>query len=354
MNGKSYSYMITIKDKIKNKLWHLKYKMSEFRYNLGQSVLMKLGVRPTYLAEVKYTPIDLIMHTWKEFAGGVVAFGDCDGFAKIYITTDGPNVGMPEGWFYAPPEHFLLIDDEGSIVDLWLESKLAREEPVESREERKKKTPEELKEELDNDHDDRIFWVVDCKATGVGLHSKHQVRHGFWTRIVSTSLELALNKTYELWKAEHNLSDKEKEKKSSRDNYSKVFLENLWRGENPIEDQMKFEIVKGDYIEKFRKELDPEDWYNLWRLLKERQEELTEFTEAVKSELEGIYPIFDQYLLDKDRRHKEDTDYKRDPISGLITFRHSEDWDDMMDRWDREDQLKDQMIESVKEKFKRP
>lgn len=330
----------SVKEKLENKLWHLRYKVSEFKYNLKESFLNKIGLRPTFIAVPHDTKIDLALHEWKEFSGAVTAFGDCDGFAKITTVFGGEfSVDLDEGWFHYPPNHYLLLDGE-KVIDLWQE-----------------RQDEKLGKEIaaDDDNDNKVYWIVEARSTLVGLHSKLQVRHGFWTRVISTNLTNALNKTYELWRVEHNLSDAIQERKDSRRNYPKAFIDNLWRGEDPIKSQLDYETLKGDYLDRFVEKLDAEDWFHLWRLLKNKQESLTKFTDGVREHLSslGVLNTFDQYLIETEKKRKEDRNERTDSDTGLITFR-TESWEEMTSKWEQELNLQKQMIESVRDKFKRP
>jgi len=168
-----------------------------------------------YIIHNPNTTIDQALKRFKKFCGEVVSFGVADGFASISITQGADCAAehdMGRGWKYHPPYQYLLVLLDGTVqtmVDYFAEGE--RKATLSYRVVQKM-SPEELRNNpaIDDGTDDKIYWVVNCKSGLVCADSKLNVRNGFWTRIVSESLDLAVDKTIELWEEESNKPDSEK------------------------------------------------------------------------------------------------------------------------------------------------
>lgn len=159
-----------------------------------------------------------ILEKYKEFLSTVVSFGQADGFVSINLE-EGlvfTNSSIPSWWRIDPPDHFLLVHTDGHLEEI---QKALDREDKQDRENQKKisrllreKNPdlEEIRR-LDSPATTK-HWVVNCRAGGVCVDSKLQVRHCFWTICVSENLELALQQTVSLWEKESLLPDKQKNK----------------------------------------------------------------------------------------------------------------------------------------------
>lgn len=231
------------------------------------------------LKKPKYLKSNLL-DDWEAFAKKVVLFGHCDGFAKLVNCSIAEyNVDMSYGWQHQAPDHYLLIKPCMTEINL----KIDRNDAEDNDE--------------DENYRDNIGWIVDVKAGLVTIDSKLPVRSGFWTRVVSENLEVALNKTYSLWELEcKNNSNPPKR------NDSKYFLCNLI-DETSIYNMLSY-YDSERMINKFKKEFKMKDWFYLWENLKKKEKELNTFKKLIKNHLEDVSNLFDKFIIEKQKTRK--------------------------------------------------
>lgn len=273
--------------------------------------------KPTYILATTDRKIDKAMQKFAEFAAKVSAFGECDGFAEITVS-QGPHwegCSLSRGWELFPPEHYILINLDGSEVEM-----IKHLNDLDAERDRRyaafdKLSPTQLKNAIKNQDplvtdldlfDDNIYFIVNCHAGGVSMNAAYRVPHGFTTRIVSQSLDLAIEKTFKLWEEEHKKPDSEKYRSLPR-NYHKdlSYAIEQMHDKNSIEDVLKtltdsfwgkdtlaaMDSFQAWSIVKFVWELE-KDIQKLYKLLKK------EFSSTVfkkhYDELENLDKLFDR------------------------------------------------------------
>jgi hypothetical protein len=234
-------------------------------------------------------PLDASLIHLKNFLSKVVTFGDADGFVTIELTegVNFPNTcSLPEWWRKDPPDHFLFIHLDGKEEEMT--SYLDRTDKEDSKKQKefhkKLKDPnfKPTKEDSWDSFDNRIYWVISCKATLIAQDSELPVRTGFWTKIVSESLDLAAEKTMSLWLAESKLPDRVKYKKY-RHNFKKeldVLLSRMHHDYtlNPlVETIMEYEdsfFRKSKNLDKFKATIDKVSAWKIFNQIKHTEREI--------------------------------------------------------------------------------
>lgn len=231
----------TFKKTLSRKRWELKQYLGWKAYFAVQRIYKRLGLYSNFEVKEYNTSPDKALAEWKRFSGAVTCFGEADGFASIHTTEYKYDLSgcLHLGWqYYNSPEHFLEILEDGTEVDLT---------DIEAADKF------ELEEDFSKPLRERIYWIVEAKAGLVCCGSIYQVRHGFWTRIVSENLEKAIKRTIQLWEQEHRKPDsiklREEAQTKSRESYLKHLAYEGWSDAWILDTESVEDNLKGAKIE---------------------------------------------------------------------------------------------------------
>ena len=280
-----------------------------------------------YLISNSVGPLDTNLSSLKQFLAKVVSFGNADGFVDIELVqgVTFPNTcSLPEWWRKDPPEHFLFIHLDGKEEKMTSyldrvdkkDSKRLREYTKKLKDPSFKPTPENCY----NDFDDHIYWVVSCKATLIAQDSELPVRTGFWTKVVSESLDLAAKKTISLWTEESKLPDKIKYK-PYRYNFKKeleVILSRMhydYTLRPLVETLYEYDddfLRKRKNLEKFLNSIDKVSAWKIFNHIKETERDIKTIKQYLKDKLldkrfEDFYKN-EQKLKQERRKNRKQSD----------------------------------------------
>lgn len=184
--------------------------------------------RPSFSIQLA-TELDHQLQEVLKFAGRVSSFGEADGFFKVQAVQGSSwTEDLSTGWRHNPPSYFEFVSTGGMVypveyifdeLDRDFDEKLALSEAM--READKEAGTNHYHDallrgdpRLISKYDDinLMHWVIESKSTLVSVDSFYQVGHGFHTRVVSPSFDLAFQRTKELWELESKKPDYEQEK----------------------------------------------------------------------------------------------------------------------------------------------